>query len=87
LDFGDYDPVRVLDMTDRPKADDLEPDHIAVALATNKGINWLQAALGVGGKKATRVRRFAQVVRAKLEEMGYSIIPPFQDGMSDTLAA
>jgi S-DNA-T family DNA segregation ATPase FtsK/SpoIIIE len=83
LDFGHYDPVRVLEVTGRTKAYDLEPDHLAVALATDRGINWLQGTLGIGGRRATRVRRFAQAVRAKLEEMGYSIIPPFQDGVSD----
>lgn len=86
LDFGDYDPVRVLDVTSKPKAYDLAPDHLAVALATNKGINWLQNALGIGGRKATRVRRFAQAMRAKLDEMGYSVIPSFQDSMTDPLA-
>jgi len=87
LDFGDYDPVRVLDVTGRPKAYDLEPDHLAIALATNRGINWLQSALGIGGRKATRVRRFAQAMQAKLDEMGYSVIPSFQDSMTDPLAA
>ena len=80
LDF-DYDPVRVLDVT--PKADPVEPEHVAVALATDHGINKLQDDLGIGGTKATRVRWFAQAVRAKLDELGYSIVPVFQDGYSD----
>ncbi len=82
LDFGDYDPVRVLDLTEKPKANPLEPEHIAIALATDYGINKLQTELGIGGSRATRVRKFTQAVRAKLNELGYSIIPPFQQAPS-----
>ncbi len=80
LDFGDYDPVRVLEVTDKPKADELKPDHVAVALARGKGINWLSKELGIGNTKATRIKRFVQSVRVKLDELGYTIIPLSQDG-------
>lgn len=82
LDFGDYDLERVLDVTDEPKADELEPDQIAVALASGKGITWLTKELGVGSTKARRVREFAQQVQSKLLELGYTIIPAIPDGQT-----
>ena len=76
LDLDNLDLDRVLDVTPiSPRADDLEPDHVAVALASNRGINWLQGELGIGGTKATRVREFALAIRAKLHELGYGIQP------------
>jgi S-DNA-T family DNA segregation ATPase FtsK/SpoIIIE len=77
LDFGDYDPERVLSVTERPRADPLEPGHVAVALATEKGITWLAGQLGIGSRKARRVRDFAQAVCAGLEAWGYTIIPAY----------
>lgn len=75
LDFGDYDPARVLEVIDKPRADPMEPEHVAVALTTNKGINWLSRRLGIGNTKATRVKEFAQILRTMLEALGYTIIP------------
>jgi S-DNA-T family DNA segregation ATPase FtsK/SpoIIIE len=80
LDFDDYDPVRVLEVTDKPKADGLEPDHVAVALASGRGITWLTSELSIGSAKARRVREFAQQVQSKLLELGYTIIPGIPDG-------
>jgi len=80
LDLSDYDPVRVLKMTEKPKADPLDPDHVAVALASGKGINWLSKRLSIGNTKATRLKRFAQAVRVKLDELGHTVIPVSQDG-------
>jgi len=75
LDFGDFDPVRVLDVVDAPKIDPLEPEHIAIALASNRGILWLKDELGVGQTKATRIRRFAQAVSVKLQELRFGVYP------------
>jgi S-DNA-T family DNA segregation ATPase FtsK/SpoIIIE len=88
INFGDYDPSHVLDVTDggdgadddghdgrgRPP-DPMDPKHVAVALASGRGINWLQERLSVGQDKATRVREFALAVREKLHELGYSVYP------------
>jgi S-DNA-T family DNA segregation ATPase FtsK/SpoIIIE len=79
LDFGDYDPVRVLDVAEKPRADPVEPAHVAVALATGKGITWLASELGIGSGKARRVREFALAVREKLESLGHTIISTYQD--------
>ena len=75
LDFGDYDLGRVLDVTEAvSKADALEPEHVAVALAHDRGINWLARELEIGSNKATRVRAFAQGVQAMLENIGYAVV-------------
>ena len=80
LDFGNYDPIRVLEMTDQQpsQVDPLDPEHVAVALISDRGINWLAGQLGIGNTKATRVQKFAQVVRAKLSELGHTVIPASQ---------
>ncbi len=78
LDFGDYDVDRVLDVTPegpgRP-ADPLEAEHLAVALTSGRGINWLCEELNIGQAKATRVREFALAVSESLEGLGYGVYP------------
>ena len=83
LDFGDYDPARVLDVVDKPGPDPVEPDQVAVALASGKGITWLANELGVGSSKARRVREFAQLVADKLAELGYTIIPTYHPPVAE----
>jgi S-DNA-T family DNA segregation ATPase FtsK/SpoIIIE len=87
IDFGGYDVDRVLDVipqgngdgngSDGPgrPPDPLEPDHVAVALASGRGINWLKDELSIGQAKATRVREFAKAVLGKLEELGHNVYP------------
>lgn len=77
LDLGEYEDLdHVLDVTrPYPRPDDLDPDHVALALATGRGIVALAGELRIGKGKATRVKAFADRVRAKLEEMGYKIGP------------
>jgi hypothetical protein len=52
---------------------------VALALATDRGITWLAKELKIGSGKAGRVRRFAQAMRARLDELNYTVIPPYQD--------
>jgi len=86
LDFGNYDPQRVLDVTPNPDdtnnedgpgrpPDPLDPEHVAIALSTGRGITWLRNELGVGQNKATRVREFALAVSDKLTELDYGLYP------------
>lgn len=73
LDFGDYDPVRVLDVTDKPKATPLDPVAVGYALATDCGTPALRERYGpMGTKRATRIRDFARAVRTALSELGYT---------------
>jgi S-DNA-T family DNA segregation ATPase FtsK/SpoIIIE len=72
IDFQAYDPVRVLEVTETPKAD-LDHDAVAYALATDCGTPTLRRQYGpMGTKRAMRIRDFAQAVRASLAELGYS---------------
>jgi hypothetical protein len=75
LDLGEYeDPEHILDVTrSYPRPDDLDPDHVALALATGRGIVALAEELRIGKGKATRVKAFADRVRVKLGEMGYHV--------------
>ena len=85
LDFGDLDPARVLEVTPSPsRAEPVEPEHVAVALATGRGITWLAKELHIGSTKARRVKEFAQGIRAKLQELGYTIIPTYQEGYTES---
>ncbi|MBN1934129.1 MAG: hypothetical protein JW934_05670, partial [Anaerolineae bacterium] len=52
---------------------DLQPEHLALALATNRGSRWLSAELRIGGDRAGRLRRFAVAVLKRLEELGFEI--------------
>jgi DNA segregation ATPase FtsK/SpoIIIE-like protein len=75
LDLGEMEDVdHVLDVTrSYPRPDDLDPEHVAVALANDRGIVWLAEELSIGKAKATRVKEFSDRVREKLAEMGYLI--------------
>ncbi len=78
LDLNQYEDVnRVLDVADSGRADPPEPEHVALALGTGRGITYLQKELGIGGKRATRVKEFADRIKARLIELGYSSIPLF----------
>lgn len=79
LDLGGYDLPHVLQVVDKPQADQLEAEHVAVALATGKGITWLANELHIGSAKAKRVQEFAQAVVNRLTELGYTIIPAYQE--------
>ncbi len=84
LDLAPYeDADHVLAVADTSRADPVEPDQVAVALANNRGISWLQKELRVGPSKAQRVRDFADGVRLTLNKLGYSIIPAIPDGQND----
>lgn len=75
LDLSQYEDVdHVLAQADI-RADPLDADHVAVALAIGKGITWLANELGIGSTKARRVREFAHRVHRKWAEMGYTSIP------------
>jgi S-DNA-T family DNA segregation ATPase FtsK/SpoIIIE len=80
LDFAGLDLDHVLDLTARPQADTLEPEQVALALASGKGITWLANELGIGSAKARRVRDFAEAVSKGLTQLGYTIIPAYQEG-------
>jgi len=74
LDFGDCDPVRVLEMTERPTQKPIEEDYAAVAyaLATACGVRTLRKQFGpMGTDRARRVRDFAHTLRAQLADLGY----------------
>ncbi|WP_296895897.1 FtsK/SpoIIIE domain-containing protein [Thiohalocapsa sp.] len=85
LDFGDYDPDRVLDVAEDVDGDDsgepgrppdpLDPEHVAIALASGRGITWLREELGIGQAKATRVRGFALAISEKLQDLKYGLYP------------
>jgi DNA segregation ATPase FtsK/SpoIIIE-like protein len=74
------DPDHVLNVTDAGKADPLEPDHVAVALATGRGITWLARELGIGSSKAGRVKEFADLIRSRWLDEGYTTIPVIPEG-------
>lgn len=60
----------------------LKLDHLAYALATNKGITHLAQRLGISankGGKAYRLRAAAETLRQKMLAMGYTIIPAAED--------
>jgi hypothetical protein len=61
-----------------PRPDDLEPDQVAVALASGRGITWLAQELGIGSTKAGRVKQFADRMREKIEALGYALVPAGQ---------
>jgi DNA segregation ATPase FtsK/SpoIIIE-like protein len=86
LDLTQYEDIdRVLDVADVGRADPLEPEHVALALATERGITWLANELSIGTTKARRVKEFADRVRAKLAALGYTTIPAYQPGQKTVL--
>lgn len=52
----------------------IQPDHLALALATNRGSRWLSGKLRIGGKRAGRLRKYALALLEALEELGYEIV-------------
>jgi DNA segregation ATPase FtsK/SpoIIIE-like protein len=87
LDFGDCDPVRVLEMTERPTQKPIEGDYAAVAyaLATDCGVRTLRKQFGpMGTDRARRVRDFARTLRAKLADLGYCYPLPVTDISAET---
>lgn len=85
LDLDQYEDVdHVLDQADnegKPRADDLDPRHVAVALVAERGITWLAQRLSIGSAKARRVLEFANALRDELKAMdAYTTIPPYQNG-------
>lgn len=76
LDFGDYDPVRVLDVTPKPnpaKSIEDEPGAVAFALAMGCGVPAIRSNYGpMGTRRAMRIRDFAAAIRAMLANLGYS---------------
>jgi hypothetical protein len=77
LDLSEYEDLdHVQDVAKAyPRADELEPDHVAVALTSGRGINWLASELGIGSTKAGRVKAFADKMREKIEVLGYALVP------------
>jgi hypothetical protein len=82
LDLDQYDDVdHVLEQaSNSSKADDYDPDHVAVAVAAGKGITWLADELGIGSTKARRTKEFADKMRRKWLELGYTSIPVIPEG-------
>lgn len=73
LDFGGMnDPDHVNDQADLGR---LEPAHVALALASGRGITWLTRELHIGSGKAARVRQYADELKAELERLSYTGIP------------
>ncbi len=56
-----------------PKGRPFSAEELAVALSSDMGINRLQGALHIGTKRATRLRKEAQDLRAALAELGYTL--------------
>jgi hypothetical protein len=77
LDLSEYEDLdHVQDVAKTyPRPDDLEPDQVALALASGRGITWLAQELGIGSTKAGRVKAFADRMREKIEALGYALVP------------
>ena len=52
----------------------IEPHHVASALFDPAGINKLQKRLGIGGSRASRVKKFAESIRQWAKENGYNCL-------------
>ena len=67
-------------VNDGPKSarqpDEIEPEHVALALFNPMSINKLQTELNVGGSKATRIKRYADRIRQWAIEHGYKCLEP-----------
>ncbi len=86
LDLAGYEDIeRVIDAASIGRADPVEPEHVALALASERGITWLASELGVGATKARCIKDFADRVRVKLLELGYTTIPAYQQGQETAL--
>lgn len=55
--------------------DPLEPEHVALALFQPMGINKLSKELSIGNTKATRIKQFADRIRAWAITNGYRCLP------------
>lgn len=75
LDLSGYDDADYVHSSARVP-DPLEPEHVAVALGTGRGIVWLTRELGIGTRKAARVKQFADAMRTAWFAHGYTTIPP-----------
>ena len=80
LDLSEYEDIdRVCDQAATTQAAPLDAHHVAVALASRRGITWLAGELGIGSKRAQRVKAFADTLILELEELGYTLIPQKPD--------
>jgi S-DNA-T family DNA segregation ATPase FtsK/SpoIIIE len=78
LDLGEYEDVdHVLEQAGaRSKAAPLEPEHVACALASGKGIGYLKNELSIGSARATRLKEFAAAILASLEfDYQHTVVP------------
>lgn len=66
------DPDHVSDQADLGR---LEPAHVALALASGRGITWLTRELHIGAGKAARVKQYADALKIELERLHYTGIP------------
>lgn len=69
LDIGGFN----LDNAPTTKATPLDPDHVAVAVTSGRGISYLKDTLRIGSAKATRVKNFAELLLAAMRQRGYGI--------------
>ncbi len=69
---GMDDPDHVSDQADLGR---LEPAHVALALASGRGITWLTRELHIGSGKAARVKEYADALRIELDRLSYTGIP------------
>jgi hypothetical protein len=80
LDLGAFEDVdHVLNQTTAPRQADLDPGHVAIAMARQCGITRLTQELGIGSKRARRVKAFADLVLVALRDLGYTVIPHTTD--------
>lgn len=87
LDLSEYeDADRVLAQAENGARTILpKPAHVALALATGRGINWLARQLRIGAKAATRAKEYADELWGELEALeaqGYTPIPHTRLGAS-----
>jgi len=84
LDLGEFDDIdHVLNQTvdvdqtvDTSQAAPLEPAHVALALATGRGIGYLKTELKIGSARATRLKEFATAVLMSLtQDHQHTVVP------------
>jgi DNA segregation ATPase FtsK/SpoIIIE-like protein len=78
LERAEIEPLELPEadtVSNGPYADPLQPEQVALALFEPMSINKLQKALSIGGQKATRVRQFADEIRAWAMNNGYKCLP------------
>lgn len=87
LDFGDFDPARVLAVVDAPREKPIEddPEAVAYALATGCGVPTIRERYGpMGTKRAQRIRDFARAMRAVFPKLGYIYPLPLTELSQET---